>query len=38
VSQGTSLKREGYKWRVEEEEDDVSSYWMALRKREGTVN
>jgi hypothetical protein len=24
--------------RNEDEEEDVSSYWVALRKREGTVN
>ena len=29
--------REGQKWR-EDEDEDVSSYWMTLKKREGTGN
>jgi hypothetical protein len=29
------ISRDGYKWR-EDEEEDVSSYWMTLRKREDT--
>ena len=33
--------REGQKWQEDDdegEEEDVSSYWMTLRKREGTVH
>jgi hypothetical protein len=31
------IYRHGYKWR-EDEEEDVSSYWTTIRKREDTGN
>jgi hypothetical protein len=33
----TEGRREGYKWQ-EEEKEDVSSYWMTLKKGEDTAN